>query len=150
MDPFAPPKPSRIERWRQRWRNYTGDRQLELAIRAKLKQEGFRGHGAQILDTRLIAIERPGWVQVYQFRAETKDFDERPRKLWGAARIDERSRTEIALFEAENLREIQVDTWSQGLLRTHRRKRSPLEWVLVGSFLVVLGLAIISFLSRQG
>lgn len=127
-----------FDRLRKRWRTYTGDRNLELAIRSRLRSRGFRGHGATILDTRLIAVARPGWLQVYSFSVETEDEGRRPRQLFGLARVDERAKSEIELFEGESDRDLKAVDWSRGLVVAHRRQRSTLEWALIGAFVLAL------------
>ncbi len=132
---------------RERWRAYTGDRDLELAIRAALRSEGYLGNAARILDARLVAVQRPGWLQVYSFFVEAQDEQRRPHALWGVARVDERRRNDVALFGAERDRDERVGEWARGLTRMHRRERSALEWLLVAGFLAALALAVVSSLS---
>lgn len=134
--------------WKNRWRAYTGDRDLELAIRAALRQNGYKGGSAQILDTRLVAVQRPGWVQVYSFLIETLDEDDRRWTLYGGCRQDERKRTVIQFYQSESDRALKLGEWSRGLVTMHRRKRSNLEWLLIAGFLAVMTLAVVS--SMQG
>lgn len=135
-----------LEESRRRWRSYTGDRDLELAIRAKLRGRGLLGQRATILDARLIAVQRPGWLQLYSFTVDANDPDGRDHRLYGLARLDERSRSEIELFAGESDRDLQAREWSRGLVVAHRRQRSALEWALIFGFVAALGLAVASAL----
>lgn len=133
-----------IDRTRTRWRSYTGDRDLELAIRSRLRGRGLRGNAATILDTRLIAVERPGWLQLYRFTIDAEDQDGRPTRLYGLARLDERAHSEIELFGGESDRDLKAGEWSRGLVTAHRRQRSTLEWALIVGFVAALALALAS------
>ena len=54
---------------KQRWENWCGDRDMETAIRKHMTDSGFYGQSAKIQNVRLIAVQRPGWLQVYRFEA---------------------------------------------------------------------------------
>lgn len=67
---------------------------------------------------KLVSIERPGWVQVWRFRVETKTAEEQPVTLHGAARDDgRRPGSEVLLSESVERVEQQIDAWSEGLIR---------------------------------
>lgn len=106
-----------------RWRDWTGDKLLERAIRNELRARGYAASSASIRDVRLAAIERPGWVQVYRFRVETSVHHENPHKrrealLFGVSRDDGRkSRIAVVLSEDEGEYQQQLDSWSDGLIR---------------------------------
>jgi hypothetical protein len=54
---------------RQKWANWSGDRELEHAIRRHLSANGHYGGTAKLQNVRLAAVQRPGWLQVYRFDA---------------------------------------------------------------------------------
>ncbi len=45
---------------------------MELSIRKQLTAAGFYGSSAKLARVKLIAVQRPGWVQVYQFEFSAK------------------------------------------------------------------------------
>ncbi len=42
---------------------------MEIAIRRHLTESGFFGPTAKLQNVRLVAVQRPGWLQVYRFEA---------------------------------------------------------------------------------
>lgn len=101
-----------------RWANWIGDRSLEQAIQAELRRGGFAVHASKIIRPRLVAIERPGWVQVHRFEVETLDSERHAVRLFGAVRDDGRSeRPRAVLTHDRNERDSQLDAWCEGLIR---------------------------------
>ena len=140
-----------LARLHKRWRTYTGDRDLELAIRVELRQRGLKAQAARILDTRLGAIERPGWVQVYRFFVEgERQDDNSPCRLFGVARLDERNRGAVMVFDYEQQREAQFDVWAEGLVRSRQHRRTGLEKALIGVGLTALALAVLTAIFSGG
>ena len=108
--------------WLQRWQDWTGDKRLEQAIHRELRRLGYAVHAGKIRDVRLAAIQRPGWVQVCQFRVETATNEENPHSrrevvLHGLSRDDGRKpRIEILLTEDQGEWRERYATWSEGLI----------------------------------
>ena len=111
------------------WSGWTGDRYLEQAIRAQLRRQGYAVHAATIRDVRLVAVERPGWVQICRFWVETTSMaeatipesDQQAEKqlvLYGLSRDDGR-RTGIKILLTEDAAECRhkLDAWSEGMIR---------------------------------
>ena len=81
-----------------------GNRVTEKDIRDWLDANGFVGTTARINDLELYAIERPGWVQVFEFQARLKaagqdrGFEAEVEPGWierfGVVLDDERKRTD--------------------------------------------------------
>lgn len=99
----------------ERWRHWLGDRELEQAIRDELVRSGYPRQASQIVDARMVAIERPGWVQVWRFRVETTR-DKQPVTLHGAARDDGRHGTAVFLSRDPQPAAKQVAAWSVGFV----------------------------------
>lgn len=108
------------------WQNWTGDRELELAIRKALKREGYGVHAAKIQQVHLAAIERPGWVQVYRFLVDTTHqlSDHQPDRqgeavhLFGVAFNDGRKEsTDVFLTTNASEQTVLLDRLSEGMLR---------------------------------
>jgi hypothetical protein len=94
---------------------------MEHAIRNALTRQGLRGSTAQFSYVRLVAIQRPGWLQVYSFDAVWEQTLSEPgslRGVFGLVRQDERfNRTEIQFFETAAARTVLLEQWSEGLIR---------------------------------
>ncbi len=45
---------------------------MEMSIRKRLTSSGFYGSSAKLSRVKLVAVQRPGWVQVYQFEYSAK------------------------------------------------------------------------------
>ena len=117
-----------IEHLQKRWNDWCGDRDMELAIRRHLSELGFYGPTAKLENVRLVAVQRPGWLQVYRFEAmarvrplEHADDREDPaaeyRRLLGLVKDDIRYNVHTVrtfLNEAER-RELFKD-WSADLI----------------------------------
>ncbi len=112
----------------QRWNDWCGDREMELAIRKHLTKEGYYGNTAQLKNVRLVAVQRPGWLQVYRFEATVRvtppdGSDDQPdapaeyRDLYGLVREDVRkNRSDVRVFDLAGHRNRQFDQWSEGLI----------------------------------
>lgn len=102
-----------------RWKNWLGDSSLEQAIRNQLVREGYPRQASRIVEPRMSAIQRPGWVQVWRFRVDTHREGE-PVTLFGAARDDGRVGTKVMLSANYAAVEKQLAEWSEGLLLRKR------------------------------
>lgn len=112
---------------RQRWDDWCGDHEMELNIRRHLTQNGYFGGSAQFQAVRLIAVERPGWLQLYRFEvtaridSQTSEDEVAPepqyRKLYGLVREDHRhNRSNVRVFMGEQERFELFRQWSDGLI----------------------------------
>ncbi len=103
-------------KWLKAWTDWLGDRDLEMAIRRELGKQNYASVTARIRQSRLEAIERPGWVQVWSFTVESTLASE-PIELFGAARDDGRSGTRVFLSPSNSDRNRQLAQWCDGLIR---------------------------------
>jgi hypothetical protein len=115
----------------------------EQEIREYLHANGFEGPSARFDYVELKAIQRPGWVQVFQFSVCVTDEDDIVHHLLGVARDDERRGIEIFLTESESERDNAMEAWSAGLITLGRQKPSFMP-VLLAIFASVLLLAVLS------
>jgi hypothetical protein len=110
-----------IGRLVKKWNGWVGNRDMEQAIRNSLSRHGLRGTTAQFSHVQLVAIQRPGWLQLYSFDAvweETVSESDSLRGVFGLVRQDERfNRTEIQFFETAAARAALLEQWSEGLIR---------------------------------
>lgn len=106
-----------------RWNNWLGDSSLERAIRDQLVRQGYPRQASQIQHARMVAIERPGWVQVWRFTVVTKhkgDDGLNEVTLFGAARDDGRCSTSVLLSTDQRLVHVRLAEWSEGLIVRRR------------------------------
>ena len=111
-----------FRRWLERWKNWVGDHEMEVAIRDQLRSEGY-GSQRRIRDFRLVAIERPGWVCVYDFTIAASESIEGDHALYGVARDDSRRKTVVRLYESVEPRNQQRTDWSEGLILAPSMRR---------------------------
>jgi len=116
---------------RDKWSNWCGDRDLEVAIRRHLTSNGYFGQTAKLQNVRLAAVQRPGWLQIYRFdalarvRPETPNEDDNVidssptfRQLFGVAREDARhNQSTIRTFESNEARRELFQEWSVDLIQ---------------------------------
>ncbi len=120
----------------ERWNNWCGDRDMELAIRKHLNENGFFGGTAKLQNVRLVAVQRPGWLQVFRFEATARvrpndpsgqaagqeldpEPDQKPqyRQLFGLVRDDIRHKmNSVRVFEEEDQRRELFANWSEDLI----------------------------------
>ena len=116
-----------LKQLKTRWDNWTGDRDLEIAIRKHLTEVGYFGRTATIQRLRLVAVQRPGWLQVSRFevqarvRVEVSEDELEPEaeyhQLFGLARDDLRHKiNDIRVFDNESDRKTLFQEWSQDLI----------------------------------
>ena len=114
---------------REKWSNWSGDRDLEVAIRRHLTNNGLYGGTAQLQNVRLAAVQRPGWLQVYRFDAwarvmpstghdEGPDLPAEYKQLYGLVREDIRyDQTAVRTFETPDARRQLFNEWSVDLIQ---------------------------------
>lgn len=57
---------------RKKWDDWCGDHEMEMSIRGHLTRNGYFGHTAKFEAVRLVAVQRPGWLQVYRFEVTAR------------------------------------------------------------------------------
>lgn len=102
----------------QSWADWVGDRHLDVAITKELRKQGYAVHASQTRNVRLVAIQRPGWIQVRRFSVETLDAHKQPITLQGLARDDGRKeRIDVLLSTSHTEIAKQLNVWGEGLIR---------------------------------
>lgn len=71
--------------------NLDRNKSTEKDLRSYLDDNGYFGRTAKFRLLKLKAVERPGWVQVFQFEIEAKHEGRDWENLYGFCRTDERS-----------------------------------------------------------
>ncbi len=101
----------------RRWSDWSGDSSLDRAIQAELRRQGYVVHAAQTRQVRLVAVQRPGWVQVRRFQVETLDNNRQAVTLWGLSRDDGRKERMDVLLTTDAARvRRQLAEWSEGMI----------------------------------
>lgn len=116
-----------LKTFKQKWDDWCGDHEMENNIRHHLTQNGYFGSTAKFKAVRLVAVQRPGWLQVYRFevtaRVDPKTPEDEPppdpeyRILFGLVREDRRhDESKVRVFSAEDERIALFRQWSDGLI----------------------------------
>lgn len=116
-----------IRNLRRKWDDWCGDHEMENSIRKHLTQNGYFGSSAKFQAVRLVAVQRPGWLQLYRFevtaRVDPQVPDDSPvpeaeyRQLFGLVREDYRhDRSNVRVFTDEHERLALFRQWSDGLI----------------------------------
>lgn len=117
-----------IRNLRGRWNDWCGDREMEQAIRKHLTENGFFGGTAKLKNVRLVAVQRPGWLQVFRFEATARlrpagPSDQAPDpepeycQVFGLVRDDIRHKiNSVRVFEDEDQRRELFAIWSEDLI----------------------------------
>lgn len=100
---------------------------MEVAIKKHLSANGYYGGSAKLQNVRLVAVQRPGWLQVYRFEARARvqvEEIEGPEpeatyeNLFGLVREDARkSQTSIRVFARSDQRRELFLRWSEDLIQ---------------------------------
>lgn len=98
---------------------------MEISIRKHLTENGYFGGSAKLKAVRLVAVQRPGWKQVFRFectaRVDSGDTqsDDPPRdeELFGLVREDIRrgESTTRVFSDAEQRRQL-FRRWSEDMI----------------------------------
>lgn len=111
----------------KRWNDWCGDHEMELAIRKHLSQNGYYGNTVKLQNVRLVAVERPGWLQVFRFEATARqqaaetdgpEPDAVYDNLYGLVREDIRHKmTSVRVFHDPRERRELYLRWSKDLIQ---------------------------------
>lgn len=120
-----------------------GNKVTEKDIRDYLTENGYYGRTAKIVDLKLVAVQRPGWLQVFRFDLRAKQQDGDWVELFGTCRDDEAAKLfEVSLSQDATARDLQIEAWSDGLIALGRRESHWLKGVLLTLFAFAMLLAI--------
>lgn len=101
-----------------------GNKVAERDLRRWLDGAGYYGRSARVATLDLVAVARPGWVQIFRFDAEAKraDSDEWVA-LRGLLRDDDRTGHEVRLYEDDVTLAAGLESWSEGMIVTRAARR---------------------------
>lgn len=123
---------STFKELKERWVNWTGDREMEVSIRKRLTTAGFFGNSAKLMRVQLIALQRPGWLQVYRFEFSAKQMSQEEESdsttCWvngyGLVTEDARkNKSDVSLFHSQSEWAEATEEATKGLLVLRSRTR---------------------------
>ena len=111
----------------QRWNDWCGDADMEKSIRSHLTENGYFGQTAKLANVRLVAVQRPGWLQVFRFEATARkqlpeqenapELEAEYSKLFGLVKDDIRHNVNtIRVFDDQAQRKELFGRWSEDLI----------------------------------
>ncbi len=123
-----------------------GNRVTERDVREYLNCRGYRGNQARFAYLKLVAIERPGWLQIFTFCVEVCDQAGNEHRLFGVVRDDERNSTRIQVASSEDEQTRMANAWSKDLLTLKRVPMHPAQYVLLVFFAAAMIFALLGAL----
>jgi|GEM_PF-779552 len=125
-----------------RTRNLIRNGVTEKDLRNYLSANGYAGRSARVMRLELTAVERPGWVQVFDFHVYAKEQSGGWRELHGVIRADERSNQfEVSYYDGASRSDV-VRSATRGLITGERGPRHWSYWPLMTLAGLMLGAAI--------
>ncbi len=117
---------------------------IDPELQEYLSGIGYYGRTAKCLHCKMIGVQRPGWVQVFELHIRAKRKNGGWEDKFGICRSDERDGTyEIQLFDDQQACRDACQESTSGMI-THGR--GPGHWVktmLMSLFVVVLAIAVV-------
>lgn len=114
----------------------------EKDLRDYLTANGYYGRSANILKLDLKALERPGWVQVFEFHVHAKKQEGNWEELYGVVRADERSdQFDVAFYDNSSRNDV-VQKATDGMITAERGPRHWSYWLLMTLLAFIFGAAI--------
>ena len=126
------------------------NRVIEEDVRDYLNQEGYLRGSIRFAYMELVAIQRPGWAQVFKFCAHAKNDRGDVRKLVGVARDDERSSLQVFIGDGVDDQSRKADEWSEGLITSTRRPLGSAQRFLLGVVVLILVATFVSAVLTTG
>jgi hypothetical protein len=124
-------------------RKLIANRVTEQDVRDYLSSQGYDGKSARFDYLDLVAIARPGWIQVFKFCVHVFDDSGARHRFLGVVRDDERSSTKIHLSYTAEQQELVVERWAAGLITAGRKPLERSQKLLMFVFAGVLAIALL-------
>jgi hypothetical protein len=116
------------------------NRVTEEDVRDYLGQHGYVRGSIRFEYMELVAIQRPGWVQVFKFHAQAKSERGEVRSLFGVVRDDQRNSLEVFVGDDIDVQVRMAEKWSEGLITSTRKPLGMIQCILLvvaAMFLVI-------------
>ncbi|MBD3673474.1 MAG: hypothetical protein HUJ26_08100 [Planctomycetaceae bacterium] len=112
------------------------NRSTEKDLRDWFSKQGWDGESGRFEELELIAIQRPGWLQVFRFSGTMLDPNDHKQRICGYCRDDERH----GLFEVvyrDSFRDLHsiFAEWTSELVTRNPSEKHPLQVALLVFFL---------------
>lgn len=124
--------------------DFLKNRVTEKDIRDYLESQGYEGPSAKFDSLELVAVQRPGWVQIFEFVVRVSQGDDR-QQFYGVAKDDERNGITVFLGKTQADQERTSHRWSEGLIR-HRSEKLPFGCLI--ALMVGFGLLLVLSIAR--
>jgi hypothetical protein len=128
-----------------------GNKVIEKDLRDHLQETGYYGRSAQFSRLELVAVKRPGWLQVFSFEVRAKQQEGDWVELFGTCRDDERTKQfDVVLTADSSERDLRLAEFAEGLITLQRGSKHWIQTALLALFVVVIIIAAVaSFLSED-
>ena len=122
----------------------------EQDIRDYLSEVGYLGATAEFLRLELAAVERPGWVQVFEFQIQAEQQNGKWEERFGLCRTDERSATfDVQLFSSKRDQQAALERETQGMISRSRRANHWVKTLLMIIFVGAIGKRVAERILRE-
>ena len=122
------------------------NRVTEEDVRDYLSQNGCIRGSIRLEHMELFAIQRPGWVQVFKFRAQAKTKRGEVCALFGVVRDDQRNSLEVFVGDDIDVQVRMAEKWSEGLITSTRKPLGMMQCILLVVAAIFLVIAFCSAL----
>ncbi len=130
-----------------------GNRVAEHDLRHYLDTQGYFGRTAKIHRLDLVAVQRPGWKQVFECQLEAKHRDTGWQQLFGVIKDDERQKSlpEIVVTPDQQAAQQILANWTQDYILTTRQPPNPVLFMgIAGGILAAFCVLLVVLQLLQG
>ncbi len=121
-----------------------GNKVTEKDLREYLTATGYYGRSAKFSRLKLVAVERPGWLQVFDFHVQAKTTEGEWKEHFGLCRTDERHDLfEVQLFDTIAAQQQAFRSDTKELITGDRGPRHWVHAPLMVVFLLAMAVAVI-------
>lgn len=121
-----------------------GNRYTERELREYLTENGYFGGSVTFLKLELAGMERPGWVQLFEFHVQAKAQTGEWQELFGTCRSDERfKKFDVELHDTEKAQRRSITSQPAQMITLERPDRHWSYRPLLILFCLIAGLAIL-------
>jgi len=127
------------------------NRSTEKDLRDWFSRQGWDGQSGRFEELELVAIQRPGWVQVYQFSGTMLDPDDQKQEIYGYCRDDERRRQfEVVYGDSYSDLHANFKEWTSELVTKNKQDSHLVQKILMLFFAVCMVLLVILLAVTNG
>ena len=117
---------------------------IDPELQKFLTKSGYYGRTAKCLRWQLVGVQRPGWIQIFEFQLRAKRTNGEWEKPYGICRTDERNDTyEVQLFDNEEDCRAARLLVTEEMITTNRAPDSLVKAALMILFFLSIVVAIV-------